>query len=372
MKMGLVEPLLALRKKGDLGSLGPAKFLPAHEFLEMAIEDAPLTPPRWDFDFAESYAIGDVHGDLLVLLAALRLLKLIDRKANWKGKKCLVVLCGDVLDSAGRGCSSALSTNEREEVDIIQYLHALRNEARMFGADVAVVLGNHEVARIQAWPGFEQYVSPEQARGWGGEKEMRQLFQNSMRTYLALHSPLFVRNRNFVFMHAGIPERALAFVRNQGVVYRDINQKMLDVLLGVLSTRSPWWTELLLPMLEAREFMNPGVATPQTEALCQAGLPERLQMFELDAQRGSFVVAHSVQRGFQPYCGGRVWRIDFAMSRAFCDSHQLKGIRIAQPTSSPPFVDVYECAGKPGQSTFTVRRFDINGQTLEWTRHVQG
>ena len=56
-------------------------------------------------------------------------------------------------------------------------------------------------------------------------------------------------------------------------------------------------------------------------------------------EKSAFVVGHTVQpNGIEPYCEGRVWRIDLGMSEAFEGSKVIGGIKIFQyPTQIRPF-----------------------------------
>lgn len=349
--------LLALRERepGNLGALGPCAFREPMRFFDGAVRITDRAPPRWDYPHApDVVAIGDVHGDFGVLLTLLCMTECVDQQANWIGESKVVVLCGDVLDSGGRGCDSR-SPNQREEVDILQYIHMLRLQAREQKGDLVAVLGNHEVARVQRWPGFGRYISREQVAGWGGTAKMNELFSETMGIYLALYFPLFVRVGQFVFLHAGVPPDVPDHISTPEA----INQAMFDVLAKGLK-EDPVFRDVLLPMLESRAPMNPSRADESSSgAICSRHIRRLMAFFNI---QGGFVLGHTTQSTLTPYCSGKVWRIDLGMSRAFCRTRRRLGaLVIRQATPETSTIDYYE-----GDDTgrYRVRRFDTNGNLL--------
>lgn len=366
MRHQLLEPLLAERPQ-KLGVLGPCTF---ESVLDFFTRSAPSVPPRWQFDNSLTKAIGDIHGDLLVLLTALYMLQVIDSSANWKGGEALVVLCGDLLDSAGRGCK-APSRNEREEVDILQYLHALNVAAQKEGGAVVAVMGNHELFRIVHYKPMLQYRSPEQIKGWGGEEQHDRLFAGPARRYFALHFPLFVRCKSFVFLHANVPESVMK--HRKEIVDEDQRRNFIKNLNGLFFTmliqvennpkQHPLFGSVFMPMLVNRDFLNPKADdVTKQEQICQRHIAYILYMFDAKG----VVVGHSIQDRFKPYCNGKVWRIDFGMSRAFCKptpQRVMSGLSITQNPSAS-FVDVYRCIGKKGRFMSQINRYDLNGKRV--------
>jgi hypothetical protein len=78
-------------------------------------------------------AIGDVHGDLRALRAALRLGGAIDSDDKWIGKDLTVVQTGDQVDRGDQ---------DREVLDVLEKLEA---EAKAAGGALVVLNGNHEL-----------------------------------------------------------------------------------------------------------------------------------------------------------------------------------------------------------------------------------
>ena len=55
--------------------------------------------------------IGDIHGDLNVLIKSLRKINVIDSLLNWTGGKSHIVQLGDILDGGGRGQNVDLTSS---------------------------------------------------------------------------------------------------------------------------------------------------------------------------------------------------------------------------------------------------------------------
>src|SRR6187551_1519251 len=99
------------------------------------VVEAPRAPdPSFQLPAAERViAIGDLHGDVSALRAALRLAGAIDEAGKWIGKSLVVVQTGDQLDRGD------------DEPQILDLFQRLRTEAAAAGGAVHVLNGNHEV-----------------------------------------------------------------------------------------------------------------------------------------------------------------------------------------------------------------------------------
>jgi len=82
---------------------------------------------------ARLVAIGDIHGDLAALRAALRLAGAIDGDDRWVGKDLTVVQVGDQVDRGDQ---------DREVLDVLE---KLEGEARKSESELIVLNGNHEL-----------------------------------------------------------------------------------------------------------------------------------------------------------------------------------------------------------------------------------
>jgi hypothetical protein len=91
-----------------------------------------------DVGEARHYAIGDVHGCVEPLRAALRAKKLIDPDDDWTGGRARVHFLGDLTDRGPDG------------VGVIDLVMRLQEQAPDAGGVVDCVLGNHEVMLLAA------------------------------------------------------------------------------------------------------------------------------------------------------------------------------------------------------------------------------
>ena len=312
-KCKMRERLLQLRRErrhGRLGRLGPCTFQPIGTFLRTALEDGGATP----FDMSGQkrlVACGDVHGDLLVLLSVLFMAGLIDESANWIGGSAVFVQCGDFIDREGRGSSTVdTSRNQREEVDIVQYMYHLNRQARP--GRVVSLLGNHEAMLSFRLKGYERFARTAQDKGWGLRRE--ELFRPGapMGLYLSRFCPVAVRVGDFICVHGDVPEDP-----------EGATQRMREALAGL---RSPSGPEL--QSLFSRRLSVPA-PTARNSDTCEAALRKDFARIGLPWKTGGIVVSHTVQDGGIPeFCKGKVWRLDLGMSEAFGPGDTIGALRV--------------------------------------------
>lgn len=167
------------------------------------MEDYNVQTPKTISDFDTIYAIGDIHGDLNLLLTLLYFCaKVIDEKGAWKKTKtkCCVVLVGDTIDRYRPGVYSA-GELDGEELLIHLLLNFLDEEAKKHDSRVLKCLGNHEEMNLQ---GNYSYAT---AKG----KQLRRVFpikRGSLFSRLIYTEtgtfPFVQLNKNYFFVHGGI------------------------------------------------------------------------------------------------------------------------------------------------------------------------
>src|SRR6478735_12667716 len=153
--------------------------------------EAALAPdPSFQFPAVERIiAIGDVHGDVSALRAALRLAGAIDEAGKWAGKQLVVVQTGDQLDRGD------------DEPQIIELFARLRTEAAAAGGAVHVLNGNHEVMNVQA---DCRYVTPD------GFHDFSAGHPDALHAQLAARAAPDQRGRVAAFLPGGEIARRLA------------------------------------------------------------------------------------------------------------------------------------------------------------------
>ncbi len=283
-----------------------------------AVKVEPLrADPSFQLPAAERVvAIGDLHGDVSALRAALRLACAIDYAGHWVGKTLVVVQTGDQLDRGD------------DEPQIIELFARLRSEAQNAGGAVHVLNGNHEVMNVQADfryvtpDGFHDFsgghpdalhaqltagLAPEQ-RGRtaaflpGGEVAKRLSVQ-----------PIALQIGGNVFVHGGVLEQHLRYGLGR------INQEAAAWMAGAPTEPAPTSLSNQRAPIWVRDYSD---GTPAAESCAELGRV----LSALSAQR--MVVGHTVQKpGINSACDGKVWRIDVGLSRFYGSKPSVLEIR---------------------------------------------
>jgi hypothetical protein len=248
-------------------------------------------------------AIGDVHGDLASLRAALRLGGAIDAQDHWSGGSMVVVQTGDLLD---RG------DDERE---ILALVRRLRDEATEAGGAFLTLNGNHELMNVQ---GDFRYVTPHGFREF--ESYSRLVAEHPELSSL----PPVARPRAAAFMPGGPMARQLAeqntvmVVGDTVFVHGGLRPEQVDYGLAHINeaVRAFMLTgRRLPPSLQGEDSpvwdrLFATRSDPETCALLAATLRR--------AQAQRLVIGHTVQpQGITSACDGRVWRIDVGLARYY-------------------------------------------------------
>lgn len=110
--------------------------------------------------------IGDIHGDFKILRESLKLANVIDSNDEWIGKNTIVVQVGDQIDRCRYNKNTKIICNkpgatiddEGNDWNILNYMTALHNKAKITGGAVYSLIGNHEIMNVN---GDFRYVSHE-------------------------------------------------------------------------------------------------------------------------------------------------------------------------------------------------------------------
>lgn len=235
-------------------------------------------------------AIGDIHGDLENALLILRTANVIDNSNHWIAGCTTLIQTGDILD---RGASSLAALN---------FFHQLMIEAKKYGGEVKMLLGNHELMNFE---GTVRYVNPEELKSVGGEATWVSLFSSGglFRRWLE-RLPAAVLVNGTVFVHAGImpAHAALGIDAINRLVKLQLKRGQFNQ--GLLSVEGPLWTRKLIHGAMAKD----------------CSLLEMSLSF-LSAKR--MVVGHTIQddHNIRSYCDGKLLAIDVAISRAISGAH---------------------------------------------------
>jgi hypothetical protein len=253
-------------------------------------------------------AIGDVHGDIAALRAALLLAQVIDGDDQWVGGETTVVQVGDQLD---RG---------EDERAILHWLEDLAEEAWAVGGAVYPLLGNHETMnvgldlRYVTAGGFADFADVP----WDEADPLYAEYPESERGRVAAFRPggpyAEIVSRHFVSVMVGDTVLVHGGILPDHAAYGldTINEETAAWMRGeapepgiVASGDGPVWS---------RHYSS----SPDAD--------DCVLLFDtldaLGAER--MVVAHTVQNaGITDACASRVWRVDVGLAAYYGGATQV-------------------------------------------------
>jgi hypothetical protein len=249
-------------------------------------------------------AIGDLHGDLSATRAALRLAAVVDDADQWSGGRTIVVQTGDQIDRGD------------DDRAVVEWLHALREQAPRSGGAIHLLSGNHELmnvlgdmryvtagafAAFEGGPGREldapELASvPPQARARVAAMRPGGPFARRFAT-----QPVVLIVGDSVFAHGGLG--AAEVTRGLDAVNAEVRALMEGTAADPAAAAARW----MAPdgPLWRRDQSDPDSAVDCAQL--------RRTLNALGVTR--LVVGHTVQaQGVTAACDGAVWRIDVGMS----------------------------------------------------------
>lgn len=320
-------------------------------------------------------AIGDLHGDLVATIKALKLANVIDHsiphttrdinKIRWTGKNTVIVQLGDQIDRVRPSktindlCPENdpdINSDEGSDLKIICLFEKLHKEAQKVGGAVYSILGNHELMNVD---GDFRYVSPKEFREFGnffkepynndssfpyGYISRKKAFQPGglVSKKLANSRYSVLQVGSWLFVHGGISLKCA-----QNFSLHDINYYVKCWLEGDCDPKtsnyikhiyhnddedmSPFWT---------RVFSDLG---DWDESRSTQEFMETLNVLNIKNKRNvnnaikGMIVGHSPQfmygKSINSACNNRLWRTDIGMSRAFgklnCDNdRELRKVQV--------------------------------------------
>jgi hypothetical protein len=251
-------------------------------------------------------AIGDIHGDLKALRAALRLAGAIDGDDHWIGKGLTVVQTGDQVDRGDQ---------DREVLDVLE---KLEGDAKAGGGSLVVLNGNHELMNV----GFDfRYVTersfasfsdlagrapplagrlPEDERGRAAAFAPGGPYAQKLARHLTV-----ALVGDSLFAHGGVlpahVDYGLARLNSEASSF--LLGKRAELPKPLAAEDSPVWT---------RDYGSPEVSAEVCGALTRV-------LQAVGAKR--LIVGHTVQKGgISGACGDKLFRIDVGLSAYFGDN----------------------------------------------------
>jgi hypothetical protein len=214
------------------------------------------------------YAIGDIHGDILPLIIALRdccgvikkkegfqfkqneidknmieeLNKEWDNKTyvhdlnyEWVGKDLYVVLCGDIINNSRGGIKP--QEFPFEEAKILMFINSLNEQAKKLNCKIFKIIGNHDFDNLNGEilnsPHKNKLVTSNTANYIGYKQGSKDRFHYFLKgnpgakLYAKDNCYLFLIIRDFIFVHGGISSD-LFTIKN----LNDLNKKFNKYILN--------------------------------------------------------------------------------------------------------------------------------------------
>jgi len=253
-------------------------------------------------EYKRVIAVGDIHGDYKKLIKVLRHAKLIDKKNNWIGEDSILVQTGDLMN---RGDDTK---------KIYELMIRIRDQAKMYGGIVYLLLGNHELLEVQ---GNHYFTTIGDYDSFGGfenrEKEFSiegkfgQLIRKEMNITMIVD--------DIIFAHAGITSNYIEMGIDK------INKRAHEILTNTPSYEElykiikegkdyPLYTDPIFDRVNSPLWLRDFAINPESE-IC----PEVEKALELSNTK-RMVVGHTIQ----PYghitsrCQNKLILIDIGMS----------------------------------------------------------
>ena len=301
-------------------------------------------------------AIGDVHGDIKLVIDSLEISNIIIRtndKNNsisvnldgktyyyeWIGKNAVVVQVGDQNDScrSKNGSCDHVIKDTADDIKILNLYTNLNMLAKKDGGAVYSLIGNHEIMNAEGNFSytsnvnvdiFKNYMDPYSGKKFSNALEARtHAFKpgNEYAKFMGCTRQSVLIIGDFMFIHAGIEKEFLQNFRGRHNLHK-LNKIVRNWLLNTLSnvdknnhdmsklldeaSYSPFWTRIM---------GNLPPHLPYNSKECQEYLAPVLSSYKIKG----LVVGHTPQEtGINSTCGDKLFRVDVGASKAFHDTEE--------------------------------------------------
>lgn len=311
-------------------------------------------------------AIGDVHGDMKLVVDSLVISKVIipsKTKVNtvsvklgkrtynyqWSGGKTIVVQIGDQNDSCRpvNGTCDHIEDDTADDIPIMMFFTKLHELALKSGGGVYSLIGNHEIMNIKGdlrytsnsnINRFKEYKDPFTNEKYSGtaQENFKKAFSNG-NEYANLigctrQSVLIIGD--FLFIHAGINKYFLENFRGRDQLQRlnklvkkwiltkldELQKKGMedDSLEQLLhnADNSPFWMRVLGQLPDHLPYDDPQ---------CKELLEPIIEAYKIKGM----VIGHTPQmNGINETCGNKLFRIDVGASKAFPERREPQVLEI--------------------------------------------
>lgn len=270
--------------------------------------------------------IGDIHGDMDMLLKCLKIANLIDNNNashyKWIGGDSVVVQVGDQIDSCRFNGIDNCNDPDKYELDkpddvkILYFLTKLHNKAQKKGGAVYSLMGNHEFMNVL---GDFNYVSHSNINHFSNYNHKGKIIKNGIdgrkiafqpgnkiANFLACTRKMALIIGSNLFVHAGIVPQMIAKYKID-----DMNKLLTLFLLD----------ELKQPEVFKDLFLS-GATSPLWTRIFGSKIDnciELLQPLKEIYNVNRIYVGHTPQlnTGITSQCNNNIWLTDVGMSKAF-------------------------------------------------------
>ena len=252
--------------------------------------------------------IGDLHADYkktIDLFKNLNLIKIINNKFIWDAKpqNTVIVQLGDQLDGGGRGIGES-----HGELEIIDFMENIHNQAYLKGGGVYSLIGNHEIMNLL---GDFRYASNKDIKNQGGEEIRKLLFKpgGDLFNRLSCTRSVILQVGSFLFTHAGVVPNNIKDVKNPKKFINDVNNLMREFLQGKKDENDKeikkYFLEKETSIIWNRQYGNEQPNCNEVEKVTKT------------LNVGSLIVGHTIQNKINSKCDNKLWRVDVGISSIF-------------------------------------------------------
>jgi hypothetical protein len=269
--------------------------------------------------------IGDIHGDMKMLIKCLKIGKLIDDNNNWIGNDTVIVQVGDQIDSCRYNgtddCNQpdtyTPNNDHPEDINILHFMTKLHKNAMKDGGAVYSLMGNHEFMNVL---GDMSYVSHNNIKDFtnykttngniimDGLEARKYAFSpgNDLANFLACTRKMALIIGSNLFVHAGIIPQMINKYKIDDMnkiltlfLLNEIKQPDVFTDLFISGNTSPMWTRMFGFKIDN----------------CIDVIQPLKDVYNVN----KIYVGHTPQlkSGISSQCNESVWMTDVGMSKAF-------------------------------------------------------
>lgn len=284
-------------------------------------------------------AIGDLHGDWIVMKKCLIIAKVIDEDDNWiANPNTVVIQVGDQLDGKRVfGENTVINPDDIYDISIILYLNDLHRKAQEkdINSGVYGLIGNHEIMNVDDPLNAFAYINSKDIEVFNDGNDLMKKLKytpienidtnritcfkpgNPCAVLLACTRHSIMKIGNNLFVHGGLVKE-FAEKHNikqvneyvKGWLLGKINKEMnYDIIKGstdLTFAESPFWTRLYdINEIEQLKFDN--------KTICQK-FEDVKNVYNFD----NMIIGHTIQEnGINSVCNNKLWKIDVGLSKCF-------------------------------------------------------